>query len=183
MDCRRLAVMRRSSALLPRIIRAAAFLTLPLAVACNYSFQGGGGLPNNIRTVFIETFENETDNFELQSQINSELTQELPRSLGLRLAGENAADAVVRGRIVRYNDAAQTYRPGETGNIDVQQHQVEISIAVEVVDVRNNVILWDSQSLIGRGLYRPDSQQPRAAYLQAIESLRQQIIDGMQSQW
>jgi hypothetical protein len=165
------------------LLRAVLLPFLIFATACNYGFQGGGGLPDNIRTVFIETFENETDNFELQSQINSSLTQELPRSLGLRLAGESAADAVVRGRIVRYNDAAQTYRPGETGSIDVQQHQVEISIAVEVVDLRNNVILWDSQSLIGRGQYRPDSQQPRAAYIQAIESLQQQIIDGMQSQW
>ena len=175
--------MPRVRLLVPPVIRAAVVLTLLLGTACNYTFRAGGGLPPTIRTVFIETFENETDNFELQSEINSALTQELPRSLGLRLAGESAADAIVRGRIVRYNDAAQTYRPGETGSIDVQQHQVEISIAVEVVDVENNVILWDSQSLIGRGQYRPDSQQPRAAYLQAIESLRQQIIDGMQSQW
>jgi hypothetical protein len=175
---------QRAHGSLRRAARRAAILLLLLCMAaCNYTLQAGGGLPEGIRTVFIETFENQTDNFELQSQLNSALTQELPRALGLRLAGETAADAVVRGRITRYNDAAQAYRPGETGTIDVQQHQVEITVAIEVVDVRNNVILWDSQGLIGRGQYRPDSQQPRAAYLQAIESLRQQIIDGMQSQW
>ncbi|MGH7505246.1 MAG: LPS assembly lipoprotein LptE, partial [Longimicrobiales bacterium] len=110
-------------------------------------------------------------------------TRELPRSLGLRLAGEGNADAVVRGRIVRYNDDANVYATGQQGNIDVQQHQVEITVAIEVVDIRNNVILWDSQSLVGRGQYRQQTQEPGIAEVQAIESLRQQIIDGMQSQW
>jgi len=155
-----------------------------LAVAgCNYGFRGGGGLPDHIRTLYIQSFDNETDAFDVQTQLFEELTRELPRALGVRLAGEQNADAIVRGRIVRYNDAAQAYRPGEAGSIDVQQHQVEITVAVEVIDVRNNLVLWESQSLLGRGQYRPDTQEPRIAYAQAIESLRQQIIDGTQSQW
>jgi hypothetical protein len=164
--------------------RAALALTgFILLSACNYGFTGGGGLPDHIRTVYIASFENQTDNFDVQTRLFEDLTRELPRSLGLRLAGEGNADAVVRGRITRYNDAAQTYRPGETGTIDVQQHQVEITVAVEVVDVSSNVILWDSQGIIGRGQYRPDTQEPRIAYLQAVESVRRQIIDGTQSQW
>jgi outer membrane lipopolysaccharide assembly protein LptE/RlpB len=162
----------------------AACVLLALAAAgCNYGFRGGGGMPEHIRTLFIQSFDNETDNFDVQTQLFEELTRELPRSLGVRLAGEQNADAVLRGRIVRYNDAAQAYRPGETGSIDVQQHQVEITISVEVVDVRNNVVLWESPNLLGRGQYRPDTQEPAIAYAQAIESLRQQIIDGTQSQW
>ena len=78
---------------------------------------------------------------------------------------------------------AQSYAPGQPGSIDVFQHQVQITIVVEVVDVRNNEILWDSQGLTGRGEYRPDSQNDQVARLKAIESLIQQIVDGAQSQW
>lgn len=150
---------------------------------CNYGFRGGGGLPTHIETVYISSFENQSDNFEVPTLLFNELRSELPSTLGLQLAGEGNADAIVRGRIMRYSDAAQAYRPGERGNIDVQQHEVQITIAIEIVDVRNNVILWDSSSLVGRGQYRQATQDPSVAEAQAIESIRQQIIDGMQSQW
>jgi outer membrane lipopolysaccharide assembly protein LptE/RlpB len=162
---------------------AVCLLAAVLVAGCNYGFRGGGGMPEHIRTLYIQSFDNETDNFDVQTQLFDELIRELPRSLGVRLGGEASADAILRGRIVRYNDAAQAYRPGETGSIDVQQHQVEITVSVEVIDVRNNLVLWDSQNLLGRGQYRPDTQEPAIAYAQAIESLRQQIVDGTQSQW
>jgi hypothetical protein len=133
--------------------------------------------------VYIQPFENETDRFELDQQLFRQLTEQLPRSLGLRLGSEEAAEAVVQGRIVRYSDQSRNYRPGEAGNVDVLQHQVEITIAVAIVDRTQNVILWDSQSLTGRGEYRPDSQNDEAARLTALESIVRQIVDGAQSQW
>jgi hypothetical protein len=56
-------------------------------------------------------------------------------------------------------------------------------VAVEIVDVKNNVVLWDSQGVTGRGEYRPDTQQDRIAWDKALDALIQQIIDGAQSQW
>lgn len=154
-----------------------------LLLAGCYGFSGGGGFPSHIRSVYIQPFENETDRFELDQQLFRQLTEQLPRSLGLRLGSEEAAEAVVQGRIVQYADQARNYRPGEAGNVDVLQHQVEITIAVEIVDRTQNVILWDSQSLTGRGEYRPDSQPDDAARVVALESIVRQIVDGAQSQW
>ena len=160
-----------------------AFALLIIFAGCNYGFRGGGGLPSHIRTVFISTFENQSDNFRVPALLFDELRSELPATLGLQLAGEGNADAVVRGRVMGYRDEAQAYRPGERGNIDVEQHEVQITITIEIVDVSNNVILWDAQSLMGRGQYRQANQDPSIGEAQAIESIRQQIIDGMQSQW
>jgi curli biogenesis system outer membrane secretion channel CsgG len=164
--------------------RAAAFVApLLLLAGCLYGFRGGGGFPDHIRTIFIAPFENRTSQFDVEAELARRLTENLPRALGVRLAGEGAADAVVRGRITGYSDVAQSYAPGQPGSVDVFQHQVQITIVVEVVDVRNNEILWDSQGLTGRGEYRPDSQNDQVARLKAIESLIQQIVDGAQSQW
>jgi hypothetical protein len=154
-----------------------------LAASACYSFSGGGGFPSDVRTVYIAPFENRTAQFDLESELFRKMTDVLPRSLGIRPAGENVADAIVRGRIVRYEDVAQSYQPGSGTSVQVLSNQVTVTVAVEIIDVRNNVILWDSQSVSGRGEYRPDSQQDRTAWEKALDALIQQIIDGAQSQW
>jgi outer membrane lipopolysaccharide assembly protein LptE/RlpB len=159
----------------------AALLALTTVVgACNYGFRGGGGFPSHIRTVYFEPFENETPQFDVDQQLLRVLTERLPRALGVRLAGERAADAVVRGRVTRYNDDAVSYPGGgQTGTV---MHQVQITLSITIVDVQRNEILYES-SISGRGEYRPDSQSDEVGRGLAINALIQQIIDGAQSQW
>ncbi|MFP4624511.1 MAG: LPS assembly lipoprotein LptE [Gemmatimonadota bacterium] len=150
---------------------------------CTYGFQGGG-FPSHIRTIYIAPFENETPQFDLDTRLYSALLDELPGSLGLRVAGEESADAILRGAILRYDDVAQNYRSGAqqpAGN--VLSHEVQIGISAELVDVRDNVIRWEARSLTGRGSYDPTSEQDAAGQRNAIENLIEQIIDGAQSQW
>jgi len=155
-----------------------------LMVAGCYSFQGGGGFPSGIRTVYIEPFENRTVQVELDQQLFQKLTDRLPRALGTRPGSEQNADAVIRGRILNYDDVGQNYRPGQTGgNIDVLTYQVSITVAVEIIDRQRNVVLWDTQSLVGRGEYRRDTQKDTDGRETALNHILQQIIDGAQSQW
>lgn len=158
-------------------------LAVTLAPGCNYGFVGGG-FPPHIRTIYIEPFENETPQFELQGRIFTALVEELPAQLGLRTAGEESADAILRGRILRYDDVAQNYRADAqqpAGN--VLAHEVQIGIAAELVDVRDNVIRWETRNLTGRGSYDPTGQTEEVGQLEAIENLIEQLIDGAQSQW
>jgi hypothetical protein len=167
-----------------RFAALSALLTGALAAGGCYGFSGGGGFPSHIRTVYIEPFDNRTDRFDVDQLLFRQLTENLPRSLGVRLGPQQTADAVVRGSISRYEDAARSYLPGQaSGGIEVLQHQVQITISVEIIDVTRNLILWDSQALTGRGEYRPDSQSDEIARTRAIESIIRQIIDGAQSQW
>lgn len=166
--------------------RMAVALTLALIPAlgsCAYGFQGGG-FPPHIRTIYIAPFDNETPQFDLEQTLFSALMDELPGQLGLRFASEESADAILRGRIVRYGDVAQNYRAdgGQPGG-NVLSHEVQIGIAAEIVDVRENVIRWESRSLTGRGSYDPAAQLDEVGKREAIESLIEQIIDGAQSQW
>jgi hypothetical protein len=165
--------------------RLAALLVLALgAGACNYGFTGGGGFPSHVRTIYIAPLDNETVQFDLDQQIYRVLTERLPRALGVRLAGERAADAVMRATVTAYEDVAQSYRPGQQqGSIEDVQHQVQIRVNLQIIDVRENVILFESQGITGRGEYRPDTQSDEVARVRAIETLIQQIIDGAQSQW
>lgn len=162
---------------------AIALAGLLLLAGCNYGFQGGG-FPSHIGTIYIAPFENETAQFELEGQLFSTLVETLPGQLGLRTAGQGSADAILRGRILRYDDVARNYRddPNRPGG-NVLTHEVQIGIAAVLVDVRDNVIRWESSSLTGRGTYNPASQTEQVGQREAIENLIEQIIDGAQSQW
>lgn len=154
-----------------------------LAGACNYGLQGGGGFPAEIRSVYIAPLGNETVAFDVDDQVFNVMREQLPRALGLSLAGENNADAIVRGTVTRYEDAAQNYRAGQPGSVDVLQHQVQITMSVQIIDVREAVILYEQTAVSGRGVYRPDDQTEDVGRNEAIQVLIQQIINGAQSQW
>lgn len=178
--------MRKSSRIPRRsghwAARALLFAAVGLA-GCSYGFEGGG-FPAHIRTVYIEPFENETAQFDIADQLFAELLRELPAKLGLQAAGRENADAILTGQIRRYQDQAQNYRAGSNESVgNVLTHEVQIGISAQLVDVRDNVIRWETSSMVGRGTYSPASESDDRGQEEAIQSIIEQIIDGAQSQW
>jgi Lipopolysaccharide-assembly len=156
---------------------------LLLTAGCNYSFRSGS-FPEHIRTVAILPFDNETTRFELTQEIHEQLLRDLPRALGITNAGEDVADAIVRGTITRYTLSTPLFRPGQQQDqIDVLQRQVSVSIRVEFVDVASNEILWEDASLSVQGQYLEESEGEDDGRAEAIELLVQRIVDGAQSNW
>lgn len=170
----------RRRALLPAWMAMAALIA---AAGCNYSFQAGSFPPPHVRTIAIEPFDNESERFEVASELYDELVRSLPSALGVRQAGLESADAVVRGSVTRYDVQAPNYRAGAGGQpAEVLQREVRISISVQIVDRVENVILWESNSETAQGLFAegsPEEEGRRAA----IELLVQAIVDGAQSNW
>lgn len=165
------------------LIRGISVVSTAALAAC-YGFSGGGGFPSDIRTIYIEPFDNQTVQVELDQQLFRKLQDRVPRALGGRPGSEANADAIIRGRILRYDDVSQNYQPGQ-GNqpVNVLTYQVSITVAVEIIDRKRNVVLWDSQSVVGRGDYRADSQKDTDGREIALNHIVQLIIDGAQSQW
>ena len=99
-------------------IRAARALLGVLALlalqGCAYSFRSGS-FPDHIRSVAILPFENDTNRFDLTQELHEQMLRELPRSLGIVNAGEESADAVVRGRITSYGLSTPLFRPAARG--------------------------------------------------------------------
>lgn len=174
-------MMKRSGTL---VVRVLGIFVLMLSVgSCNYSFRSGS-FPDHIRTVAILPFENDTNRFELTQEIHEALLQELPRALGITNAAEDAAQSVIRGRILRYDLTTPLYRPGAgTGQIDVLQRQVGIQVQVEFIDTVEDMVLWDNSSLGIQGQYSEESEGEEVGRAEAILLLVQRIVDGAQSNW
>jgi hypothetical protein len=159
-------------------------LSLLLVAGCGvYSLSGGGGLPGYIDSVAILPMDNRTTQFTLTQELTQALLDNIPGRLGLRPADEGSADSILRGTITRYDDRAVNYQPDPDGPV-IFQRRVDITISVEIYDVREEQVLWSSNALTASGEYEPDRGQSETdGRLLAIDNLIQLIIDGAQSQW
>lgn len=165
------------------VLATAVALSLSLS-GCNYSFTSGAGFPDHIRTIAVVPFENDTNRFELTQEVHEALLRQVPRSLGLTPAGEQAADAVLTGTILRYELTAPLYRRGqEAETVQVLQREVVLVVQVEVLDREAYTILWDQQQLRVVGQYLDASETEDVGRTEAIELLVQEIVDGAQSNW
>jgi hypothetical protein len=60
---------------------------------------------------------------------------------------------------------------------------VSIGVSVEIIDLVENVILWESRALVVQGEFLEASETEEVGRLEAIELLVQKIVDGAQSHW
>lgn len=114
------------------------------------------------------------------------IREALEGRLGLRPASEAAADAVVRGTIVRYQPniplAFQTAQPGQDrGDINVTRRRIQLTLSVAILDQREGRPLWERSSLTVDGEYEPPAEAEGREI--ALEKLVSDIVDGAQSQW
>lgn len=174
-----------------RAATASVLAVAALLSGCLYSFTGGG-LPSHIRRVAVVPFELEVSALAnnasppplLTTDLQQELQQELPRNLGIRLAEESLADAVVRGTITGYEEVAASIRPTqEADEVPVVQRQVRIVYDAEIYDVREDKPLWRGQGQSVIGNYLPESETVERGVSRAIEELVKKVIEGAQSQW
>jgi outer membrane lipopolysaccharide assembly protein LptE/RlpB len=163
---------------------SAALAAALLLAGCMYRFTGGG-LPSHIRTVYVELWENNTPYEFLRADVQRQLQQELPRNLGLRLAPQTTADAVVRGRLNSYEEVVVNIDPNTTpgGRINTQQSRVQITFDAEIYDVKNDAVLWRGSSISAIGNYNPQGESVEAGRERALEELIEKLIQGAQSQW
>jgi len=134
-----------------------------------------------VKTVAILPFENDTPEPALTQEVNDAVREAVEGRLGLRLAGEATADAIVRGRVVRYEpDLPVAFQPGQ-GQVTVTRRKVQLIVDVEIVNQREGKTVWKRQGLSVDGEYDPP-QEAQGRKL-ALQKLVNDIVDGAQSQW
>jgi len=131
--------------------------------------------------VAILPFENDTPEPALTQEVTDAVREALEGRLGLRVAGEATADAIVRGRVVRYEPGVPVaFQPGQ-GSANVTRRKVQLTVDVEIVNQREGKTVWKRQGLSVDGEYDPPQEvQGRKV---ALQKLVNDIVDGAQSQW
>jgi hypothetical protein len=135
--------------------------------------------------VAVRPFENSTVQPLLETDIQRELQTSFPRNLGVRLAEEALADAVVRGRVVGYDEVAASVGRAQAGSeqVPVAQRQIRITYDAEIYDLKEDKRIWSVQGQSVTGNFQPDSESPTVGRARAIRELVTRLVEGAQSQW
>ena len=179
----------------PRSTQSSGIAKSAFALVCAAGLSGcfwkygfhGGGLPQNIKTISVEPFENNTPTPELQKNILDGLRAATGSRLGLREVGEEHADAVLKGTIQRYDtDVPVGYAGGRITGASVAtatttQRRLELQIDVEIDEQATGRVLWARKGLVESGDYPEGGETQGRA--QAIKKVVNDVIEGAQSQW
>lgn len=152
-----------------------------LAAACFPYRFAGGGLPSHIKTVAVLPFDNETPAATLQRELHERMRRDIQGRLGLREAAEARADAVVRGRIIRYEADVPVSYSADRAQANTARRRLEIVVDVEIVDQRSGKTLWSRKGLSADADYSERAEVEGRR--QAVEKLVNDVIAGAQSQW
>lgn len=155
-------------------------------IGCTFGFAGGG-LPPSIRTVAVAPFENNTADPSLAQLVQLAVKQAVESRLGLRAAAESQADAVVTGKITRYDpDQPLSYvgnptSSGTANRVDVTRRQVELTVDITVVEQKTGRTLWDGKNQLVQGDYQPGHEEDGKR--KALALLVNKVIDGVHQNW
>ena len=163
-------------------VKRLSLLALAGVAGC-YSFSGGGGLPSHIKTAYVEPAENQTTRFGISEVLTQQLLEAAQDRLGLMLAAEEQADAVIRVTVSRYSEQAVNFQAEEGVGANVFTRRITVTATVEILDIVNREYIYESSSVSGTGEYQPDVQTEDEGTALALENLVQKIVDGAQSQW
>jgi hypothetical protein len=167
--------MHRSGA---RLVLALAGLFL---TGCLYHFAGGG-LPPHIKSVAVLPFDNETPQPTLQRELYDLMRRDVENRLGLREAAEGKADAIVRGKILRYDpDIPAAYSADRNAQATTTERKLQITFDVEIVDQTTGRTLWTRKGMLEEGTYAERAEADGRR--QALTKVVNDIIAGAQSQW
>jgi len=157
-----------------------------LTVSCGYNV--GPTFPEEVRTVAVPMFKNETYRRDIEIQLTEAVQAEIKQRTHFVLAKEPNADTRLSGRIISINKRVL----GETGFDDPRELQYSLAIKITWEDLRTGRILREEQinidpdqvPLIGRSEFAPEIGQSRATAEQTtVKRLAQQVVDRMEFAW
>ena len=149
-----------------------------------YSFSGA--VPSHLKTVAVPLFDNRTAEYGVVEDLTDVLISQIQQDNTLKIADEDAADAVLRGALVRVEDVPYTYDgEGEAQNFSVGEYKLTLHVNIEYYDQTKDEIIW-SENFGGWGTYdhvtgAPDERAE--GFDEAIKKLAEDILNQMVSGW
>lgn len=119
------------------------FLALLLSSCGYHATPVGGIVPANVKTIAIPVFINGTNEPYVDVEITKAVVEEFLTDGRLQVVSLEAADVILRGRVVRFDLTPLSY----TLDSYVQQYQVSIAVNVSIEEAKSQKILWQEKGL------------------------------------
>ena len=111
--------------------------------SCAYS-TSTALLPTHLKTIAIPVFENGTTENSLEQDITQAVVDRFVQDNHLKVVGERAANALLRGRVTQYRNSVFGFSATEQAS----EYRVTISVAITMKDLVKNRELWKDDDLV-----------------------------------
>lgn len=134
-----------------------------------------------MRTAAVLPFDNETAQPDLPRELQEALRTGLQSRLGLRDAPESRANALVRGKVTRYEVDIPVAFSANPAQATSARRRLRVQVDVEIVDQVTGKVLWSRTGIQAEGEYAERGEADGRK--QAIDRIVNDVIEGAQSQW
>jgi hypothetical protein len=114
-------------------------------------YKLGSMLPDDIRTVHVPSFVNETSEPLIEIECQRAMIEELQRDGSLRIADESAADAIVRVRLREYRLEPVVYDTIDRSN--VRQYRIKLAASLMMTRSANDQVIVERPVVRGEGVF------------------------------
>jgi TolB-like protein len=149
-----------------------------LAFGCGV-YTSSARLPSHLKTIYIQTFENKTNEFLLPQQIAERLVERFQEEGDLRVTSSTSADAFLDGTILNYKEEPLTY----VGGGDVLQRKVRIFVSVSFIDQISGDVLWEVERMERWATYDSESEEEDDGIRRAVDKLADDVINQALKGW
>lgn len=148
-----------------------------LLVSCGpYSFSGSslGG----IESVYVPIISNETIEYGLGEELTDKITSAFVADNSLKIVDEDAADAVITGKVISYERSPYTYNQQE----QVQEYKVDVAVEVKFTKTDGSTI-WEESRISSFGVFSAESETEQDGKTKALEKLAEIIVNKTVRNW
>lgn len=157
-----------------------------LAGCIRYTFSGA--VPSHLKTVAVPLVQNQTAEYGVAEKITDEVISRLQQDNTLKIADLNVADSVLRGSLMRVDDAPYTYSgsgQAQGQNFNVGEYKLTLVVKVEYYDQVKNQVVWEKE-FSNWGTYNHSTGSPeerQQGFDEAISKLADDILNQTVSGW
>jgi hypothetical protein len=167
------------------MIRALHLAVIALLTGCAGAkgWKAGSTLPDKYRSVSVPIFQNSTYDRQIGYQLTEALQKRLQQVSPYAIAGEGAADTMLRGKIVKV-DIRQISQSLGTGLSEEMGYTVTVDW--EWVDMRTGKPIAAQNGFASSGMVvasRPQAEPLDLAKYGAVQRLAEDIVANMQADW
>lgn len=102
-------------------------------------------LPSSIRTVYVDNFQNRTDQPNLENELRPKLIAAFQDDGNLKVTSQDEADAVLEGEVVGYSRSGLRYANDEA----VQEYRLSIVVNFKFKDYANQKVIVKADNFSG----------------------------------
>lgn len=149
--------------------------------ACGYSTTSRTA--RDIKSIHVPFFDNQTAEPNLELSVTDRIIQNLVNDNTLKVVPEDAADAILDGRITEFHNRPFSFNQ----DLNAEEYRVVITVVITLYNRKTNEPIWQNRTIEGNGNYFveqvADGRTFDDAVAESLEEITNQILNLTVQDW